>query len=48
MKNPKGHALKVPHMGWNELEQRPASDVEWDIRSDPILFCAQLSLCRCH
>ena len=22
MKNPKGHALKVPHMGWNEVEQR--------------------------
>ena len=21
MKNPKGHALKVPHMGWNEVEQ---------------------------
>ena len=22
MKNPKGQALKVPHMGWNEVEQR--------------------------
>ncbi len=22
MKNRKGHALKVPHMGWNEVEQR--------------------------
>ena len=22
MKNLKGHALKVPHMGWNEVEQR--------------------------
>ena len=22
MKNPKGEALKVPHMGWNEVEQR--------------------------
>ena len=34
--------LKVPHMGWNEVEQVMAHPLWRVFPTDPVLFCAQL------